>query len=76
MYIKVEVNAEAKRNSLKRLSSEKFRIDVKDKAKNNLANRRALSLLAEHLQVPAKHLRIMHGHTTAHKIVSLRSPPK
>ncbi len=72
MYIKVDVTPEAKQNSIKRLSAEKFEISVKDKTEHNMANKKVLELLAGHLRVPEGNLRIISGHLAPHKIIHIR----
>lgn len=72
MYLKLHLTPEAKHDSVTRVAADKFTIHVKEKAENNLANRRALDMLAEHLKVPAANIRIMSGHRMPHKIVFIR----
>lgn len=73
MYIKLEVTPESRRNSLRRISEEKYHIQVKDKAKMGLANKRALSLLAEHLRVPERNLRLISGQRGSRKLVHIKN---
>lgn len=74
MFFRLEVAPEAKRESLARVAADKFKATVREKAVGNLANRRALNLLAEHLKVAPADLKIITGHHRPHKIVQLRSP--
>lgn len=71
MYIRIDVTPEAKANAIKRLTSEKFEISVKNKAEHNLANKQALELLAKQLKIPVARLRIINGHHTSRKLISV-----
>ena len=71
MYIRIDVTPEAKANTIKRLTSEKFELTVKDKAEHNLANKKALEILADQLKIPVARLRIINGHHTSRKLVSI-----
>jgi uncharacterized protein YggU (UPF0235/DUF167 family) len=72
MYVKVHVTPGAKRESVKKINAENFKILVKEKPEHNLANKRAIRMLAAALGVLPNHLRIIHGHQTPHKIVHIR----
>lgn len=71
MYIKVRVVAGAKKETLKKISATHFEISVKEKAEQNQANRRVIDLVAAHHNVPAKQVRIISGHHSPSKILSL-----
>jgi uncharacterized protein YggU (UPF0235/DUF167 family) len=71
MYIKVEVNPGAKKERLEKLDEDSFFIAVREKAERNLANRKILSLLAIYLGLPVNKLRIISGHRSRHKIISV-----
>ncbi len=72
MYIKVKVTPESKRDILQRIHEESFKISVTDKANHNLANKKTLELLARHLAVPTKNLRIITGHRKPQKIIYVK----
>jgi len=71
MYIRVRVAAGAKKESLEKISEDSFLVSVKDPAEQNLANRRVLELVAAHFGVNPKQLRIISGHHSPGKILSL-----
>lgn len=71
MLIKLKVKADAKKDTIKASTTDHFEISVKTAAKNNLANKRAIELLAEYLGVPENKIRIIKGHTTPSKIVDV-----
>ena len=73
MYFRLQVMPESKRSSVLRTAGGGFKVAVKEKAVNNLANRRAIEALAEHLKVDPQALRIVSGHRSPHKIVHLTS---
>ncbi len=72
MYIRVDITPEAKANSLRRITSEKYEITVRNKAEHNFANKKMLELLADELKVPVTRLRIISGHHHPHKLIALR----
>lgn len=71
MYIKVHVHTGAKKESLTELSQDHFAVSVKQKPLQNLANRRVVELIAAHLHIPAKSVRIVSGHHAPSKILSV-----
>jgi len=71
MYIKVTVQAAAKKESFVKKSKDHFRISVKEKAERNMANTRVLELVAEHFQIPKNKVRIINGHHHPSKLLSL-----
>lgn len=71
MYVKVRVVAGAKKETFKQKSNDHFKISVKEKAEQNLANRRVVELVADHFHIPSKQIRIISGHHSPSKILSL-----
>jgi len=71
MYIKVWVVAGAKRESVERISAKQFRVMVKEKPERNLANRKVCTLIAHALDVPASSVRIINGHHSPSKLLSV-----
>jgi uncharacterized protein YggU (UPF0235/DUF167 family) len=71
MYVKVRVIAGAKKEVFKKVSDTHFAISVKEKAQQNLANRRVEELVAIHFKIPAKQIRIISGHHSPSKILSI-----
>lgn len=72
MYIKVKVEAGAKREELKKVSDEKFEIKVKEKARANAANYRVLQMMAEHFRLPFNKVRLISGHQRPNKILEIK----
>ena len=71
MYIRVRVLADAKKESVKKLTKDSFAVAVKAPAEQNLANRRVLDLIAEHFNITPKQIRIISGHHAPGKILSI-----
>ena len=71
MYVKVRVIAGAKKKNFEEVSAGHFKISVKEPAERNLANRRVVELVAAHYKLPPKQVRIISGHTSPSKILSL-----
>ncbi len=68
-YIKVVVTAGAKKESILRKSEDHFDIKVKEKAENNLANKKVIEILALYFKVPKGKIRIVNGHHHPHKLL-------
>ena len=71
MYVKVTVHPGAKKETIEQETEGSFIISVREPAERNLANRRAIALLADHYGIPANHIRILTGHRSRSKIVSI-----
>jgi len=71
MYIKVIVQAFAKKESFLKKSKDHFRISVKEKAQRNMANTRVIELMAEHFQIPKNKVHIINGHHHPSKLLSV-----
>ncbi len=71
MYIRVRVAAGAKKESFEQVSEDSFLVSVKDPAEQNLANRRVLELVAVHFGINPKQVRIISGHHSPGKILSV-----
>lgn len=71
MYVKVLVTASAKRERVTRASNTKLKISVTEPAKQNLANRRVIALVAGHFNVPVRNVRIISGHHSPSKMLSV-----
>ncbi len=82
MYIKIEVTAGAKSETVEKVAPDLFRISVREKAERNMANRRVLELVRREFgRTPPKPsatergrgvlAKIISGHHSPHKIVSI-----
>ena len=71
MYIKVRVLANAKEETFFQKKTDYFDIKVKEKAERNLANKRVLELVAEHYHIPVGKVRIINGHQSPSKLLSI-----
>ena len=71
MYVKVRVIAGAKKELVEEVSAGHFKISVKEPAERNLANRRVVELVAAPYKIPPKQARIISGHTSPSKILSI-----
>jgi len=72
MYIKVKVTPGAKKETLIETSDKYFTVSVKEKAVQNMANNRVLEIFAEHFNVSLGGVRIISGHRSPSKILSIR----
>jgi len=71
MYVKVLVTPGAKKEKIERKKEDYFIVAVKEKAERNLANTRVLEVLSAFLAVPKNHLKIITGHQSRSKIISV-----
>lgn len=71
MYVKVKVFAGAKKESFEQKSDDHFEVAVKEKAERNMANKRVIELMSEYFKVPAGKVRIISGHHSPSKILSI-----
>lgn len=71
MYIKIRVLAGAKKEEIKKKSENFYQISVKEKAERNLANRRICEIIASLYEVPVGRVRIVSGHQSPSKILSI-----
>ena len=71
MYVKVRVIAGAKKETAQEVSAGYFKISVREPAERNMANRRIVELVAAHYKRAAKQVRIISGHTSPSKILSI-----
>ena len=71
MYIKVKVVVGAKREKIVKKTEDRFDISVKEPAERNLANKRILELVRDYFKVYNGEVRIVSGHHSPSKIISL-----
>lgn len=71
MHVKVRVSASARREMLEVISKAQFKISVREKAEGNAANRRVVALVAAHFRVTPKKVRILSGHHSPSKLLSV-----
>lgn len=69
MYIKAVVTTNAKVEEIIEKTEHHFEIRVKEKAKNNMANRRIVLLIARYLKIIPGKVRIVNGHHHPHKLL-------
>jgi len=74
MYIKVKVTASAKKETIKKVSVNRFMISVKEPAERNLANTRIREIISGIFEINIKAVRIISGHQNANKILSINLP--
>lgn len=71
MYLKVRVIAGAKKEKFEQKSEEIFEISVKEKATQNMANKRIQELIARHFGIIKGNVKIISGHRSPSKIISV-----
>lgn len=71
MYCTVSVRTDAKKESIERIGDSRFHIAVREPAERNLANGRVRELIALHFKVPVGKVRILGGHRSPSKLLSI-----
>lgn len=74
MYIKVKVTAGAKKEDVKKKNKDTYIVSVREPAERNLANMRVCAIMASQLNIPVKTIRIISGHQSPSKILSINMP--
>ena len=72
MLIKVHVLPCSKEENVAQLSKDSFKVNVREKPKNGLANARTIELLSFYFAVPAGKIRLVKGAHESHKIFDIR----
>lgn len=73
MEIRVKVKTGAKRESVSTLPDGRLAVSVKARPLGGAANIRAIALVAAHLGIPISRVRIVRGHTTPSKTISIKT---
>jgi uncharacterized protein YggU (UPF0235/DUF167 family) len=71
MYIKVHVVTGAKKELITKKANDLYNVSVREPAERNMANRRVLELVAGELGIPTGKARIVSGHHSPSKILSI-----
>jgi uncharacterized protein YggU (UPF0235/DUF167 family) len=71
MYVRVRATPSAKKESVIEVDEKTLSIAVREEAKHNLANTRIRELVAHHFSVPLAYVRIIGGHTSRQKLLSI-----
>lgn len=74
MYIKVKVVAGAKKEQVVKNSPNSYSVSVREPAERNLANGRVMELVAHDVGIPKGKIRIVSGHHSPSKILSINIP--
>lgn len=71
MYIHVRVQAGATKERVEASGENRWQVAVKEPAERNLANGRILDIMAARYKVPRGQVRIVSGHRSPSKIISI-----
>ena len=71
MYIKVKAFPNSKKESIQKITEDKFEIKVREKAQMNMANKRIIELVAQYFDLPVGKVRILNGHQSPSKLLSV-----
>ncbi len=69
MYLKLKDVPDSRQEKIEQLKDDEYRVWVKAPAENNRANERVLEMMRE--MFPDKRIRLISGHTSPSKIVSV-----
>lgn len=73
MYIKVEVTAGMKVQSVRKTGKDSFSISVREKAERNMANKKVVELIRNEFGNTRVLVKIVSGHHSPHKILSVET---
>lgn len=71
MYVRVVVYPGVKKEVVVQTGDNRYEIRVKEPAERNLANSRVIEIIAGIYEVNSKMIRVLSGHHTSRKILSL-----
>ncbi|MEK7613837.1 MAG: DUF167 domain-containing protein [Patescibacteria group bacterium] len=71
MYVQVVVTPGAKKERCEKTGDAAFTVSVREPAERNMANRRVVEVIAEHFNVPPSRVRIISGHRSRKKVLSV-----
>jgi hypothetical protein len=71
MYIKVRVKAGAKKDDIEKVNENTFNVSVKADARQNMANKSVVRIVAKYLEIPENKVRIINGHQSPSKLISI-----
>ncbi len=69
MQVRIRVRTKAKREGVRLLPDGRLEVSVREEPKGGRANERVIELIALHLKVAPKSVRIVRGHTTPTKVL-------
>lgn len=72
MKIRVKVNTNSKERKIIK-KEDRYKIRLKNEAKNNKANKELINLLAKHFNVSAANIRIKSGLSSKKKIIEIKN---
>ena len=71
MYIKIKVKTNQKEEEIVKKSDTHFIVSVREKPERNLSNKKIIELISAYLNLPIGKVKIVSGHHSPGKIVSL-----
>lgn len=71
MYVRIHATPGAKKERVTRVDDTEFHIAVREPASQNLANKRIIAIIAESFSVSPAQVRILTGHRSSSKMVSI-----
>jgi len=71
MYVRVSVYPGSKKESVKNVGKSRFEVKVKEPSERDLANIKVMELIAGEYKVSSKSVRIVSGHHSSRKILSV-----
>lgn len=74
MYIKVKVQVGSKKEKIEKKSEDRYVVSVREPAERNLANTRVREIFAILFEINIKSIRIISGHQSSSKILSVNIP--
>jgi len=69
MYVKVRAKAGERKEKVEKRKEDDFNISVKEKAEDNMANRRVCEILSSLYEVDVRKVKIVNGHHKSSKLL-------
>jgi uncharacterized protein YggU (UPF0235/DUF167 family) len=70
-HIKVKVFPDFKKQKIEMSAPDAFRVYIREKAQDNMANKGLIRALANHFSLPETSLRIINGHHRSNKVIEI-----
>lgn len=74
MYVKVKVVANARKEKIEKIGDNRYKIDIKEPAEQNLANNRIIEIISDLYKVKRNNVKIFSGHHSPSKLLSVHMP--
>jgi len=75
MYVRVDAVPGSKKERVTKIAKNKYKIEVKEPAERNLANKRIHEVLSAIFEIPKTQISMLTGHRSRSKMYSIEKKP-